>query len=342
MVVLTAPAPGPNGIGRALLVVNPVARCAAARERESVAAFARAGVTCDVRRTEAPGHAGVLARAVLRPAESPHAADPAGDVLYDAVFTLGGDGTAMEVVAALAGSGVPVGVLPGGTGNLVARTLGTPLGPARAVAALLAGGRARVDLGALSLGTHGVHSEAATGDTPARLFAFAAGVGVDARMIERTTLAWKRRVGVLAYVATATRAVLARERFRVRIVVDGEETVSEATAVMVANFGAVLGDVFRFGPGIWEDDGRLDVCVFRPRSFVESVSAFARLVRKDFRPHPALLYRSGRVIAIDADPPRPVQADGELLGRTPFSVRVVPLASTLLVPRAWVAARAAA
>ncbi len=317
-------APATAAVRRALLVVNPAARRAGAREREAAAAFARAGVACDVRRTEAAGHGGALARELALGGGAP----------YDAVFTLGGDGTAMEVVGALAGSGVPVGVLPGGTGNLVARTLGVPLGTGRAVAALLGGGRARVDLGALRT--------AADGDAPARLFAFAAGVGVDARMIEGTTAAWKRRVGVLAYAVTAARAVVARERFTARVVVDGEETCADATAVMVANFGAVLGGLFHFGPDIREDDGRLDVCIFRPGSFAESASAFARLVRKDFRPHAALVYRSGCAITVETDPPRPVQADGELLGRTPFAVRAMPLAATLLVPRARAAVRAAA
>ncbi len=301
-----------------LLVVNPLARRSPARERAAVAAFGRAGVACDVRRTEAAGHAAVLARALV-PGARADAVAP-----YDAVFVLGGDGTAMDVVGALAGTGVAVGVLPGGTGNLVARTLGIPLDTARAVAALLAGGRARVDLGALRV----------AGAPAARPFAFAAGVGVDARMIEGTSAAWKRRVGVFAYAVTAARAVIAGERFAVRVVVDGEEVRANASAVIVANFGAVLGDLFRFGPDIREDDGRLDVCIFQPTSFASSAGAFLRLLRKDFRPHAALVYRAGRTIAVETDPPRPVQADGELLGRTPFVVDTLPLAATLLVPRA--------
>lgn len=304
----------PHDVARALLVVNPAARRAGARETEAIVAFERAGVACDVRRTERAGHAGELARAC------------ALGGTYDAVFALGGDGTAMDVVGALAGSGVPVGVLPAGTGNLVARTLGIPLGAGAAVAALLDGECARVDLGALRA--------AADGGAPPRLFAFAAGVGVDARMIEGTSAAWKRRAGVLAYAVTAARAVVARERFAARVVVDGEELRAEATAVIVANFGAVLGGLFHFGPGIVADDGRLDVCVFRPASFLASASAFLRLVRKDGRPHPALVYRAGRRITVETDPPRPVQADGELLGRTPFAVEVLPRAATLLVPRA--------
>ncbi|HEY0778660.1 MAG TPA: diacylglycerol kinase family protein [Gemmatirosa sp.] len=334
MDVLTASGARVGGLpARALLVVNPVARRSAAREAQAVDAFARAGVACDVRRTEAPGHAAELARALVLDAV------PADRPAYDAVFTLGGDGTAMDVVGALAGSGIAVGVLPGGTGNLVARTLGIPLGTARAVAALLAGTRTRIDLGALR--RTGVDAaDAAAPDVPARLFAFAAGVGVDARMIEGTSAVWKRRVGVLAYVVTAARAVIARERFTARVVVDGDEVRAEASAVIVANFGAVLGDLFRFGPDIREDDGRLDVCIFQPTSFASSAGAFLRLVRKDFRPHAALVYRAGRTIAIETDPPRPVQADGELLGRTPFIVEVRPLAATLLVPRTPLASHA--
>ena len=237
---------------------------------------------------------------------------------YDAVFTLGGDGTAMEVVGALAGTGRPVGVLPGGTGNLIARTLGIPLGVRAAVPALLHGEEARIDLGRLANG---------------RRFAFAAGVGIDARMIEETPAALKRRLGVFAYVLTAARAVVRRETFVARVVVDGVAHERPAAAVMVANFGAVLNELIWLGPGIRQDDGKLDVCVFSPGTFGDSLRIMWRLVRKDFGDDPCLLYRSGRQIRVETTPPRQAQADGELLGPTPFEVTVEPLAAHLLVPK---------
>ena len=309
MELLTGAAARPS-IRKVLLVVNPAARQAAAREVEACEAFAKARVQCVVARTARAGHAAELA--VAREPD------------VDAVFTLGGDGTAMEVVGALAHGDTPVGILPGGTGNLVARTLGVPLKVRDAVASLLHGEVARIDLGIV----------AADGEPP-RHFAFAAGVGIDARMIEETPARWKRRLGVLAYAATAARAVLERERFPTRVVVDDTEVIERrAAAVMVVNFGAVLGDLFRLGPGIRHDDGRLDLCLFSPATHAEAVRVFWRLMRKDFRDDPAMLFRRGRHFAIATTPPRSVQADGELLGATPIEVRVEPLAALLLMPAA--------
>jgi len=294
-------------ISHALLIVNPGARKAASREISAVRAFGELGIHVDVVHTTRAGHA----------AELVVARDPG----IDSVFTLGGDGTAMEVVGALAGGDVPVGILPGGTGNLIARTLGTPLRVGRAVRALVAGDTARVDLGIVE----------AAGSAP-RHFAFAAGVGIDARMIEETPARLKRRLGVLAYALTASRAILAGELFPVRVVVDGEEIRRDVAAVMIVNFGAVLGDLFRFGPGIRHDDGLLDLCLFSPRSLADAARVLLRLVRKDFRDDESLVYRAGREFLVEPVTPRAAEADGELLGLTPLAVRVHPLAATLLVP----------
>ena len=107
----------------------PASRRAARIRRKALKAFAEAGVDCEVMSTEAPGHAATIAKT--------HAHK------YDAVFTLGGDGTVMEVLGALGHQGPPVGVLAGGTANVVARTFRIPLNPARAVPMLLNGDEAR-------------------------------------------------------------------------------------------------------------------------------------------------------------------------------------------------------
>lgn len=298
---------------QALLLVNPASRRGSSFHAPAVGAFARAGVDCDVVLTTHPGQAGHLAERLSG--------------RYDVVFTLGGDGTVMEVVGALAGNGgPPVGILPGGTGNLIARTLGIPLDVRRAVPVLLSGEEANVDLGVLS--------------TEARpelrhRFGFAAGIGIEATMVAEASAALKRHVGVLAYMMSWSRALLRNETFEVRILVDGVPAVSQiASSVMVANFGAVLNDLIWLGPGIRQDDGKLDLCVFSPGTARDAARVAWKLVRKNFEADPCMLYRAGRHFRIETDPPRAVQADGELLGVTPFEVTVEPLAAQLLVPRA--------
>lgn len=272
-------------------------------------AFADRGVACDLVLTERPGHAAELARE--------------RSASCDAVFTLGGDGTAMEVAGALAGSGRPIGVLAGGTGNLLARALGIPIGVRRAVGVLLEGEVHEVDLGRLPDG---------------RCFAIAAGSGIDASMVAETPRWMKRRLGVLAYAMIATRAglraVRKRDFFTVRLTVD--DTVVEerpAAAVIVANFGAVLNDWITFGPGIRSDDGVLDVCIFSPRTLSDAMRILWRILRRDFSNDACLFYRSGRRIRIETEPAKPFQADGELLGATPVDIVVEPRAAHLLVPR---------
>jgi YegS/Rv2252/BmrU family lipid kinase len=291
-------------IRRVLLIVNPASRIGKRALPKTQRAFADMGVHCDTRITDSPGHGAELA------AQHGHS--------YDAVFTLGGDGTAIEVVGALSRDGPPVGVLPGGTGNIVARTLGIPIRPARAVRSLLEGDEARIDLGRLSTGQR---------------FAIGMGVGLDASMIAGAPGPLKRRLGFFAYVVSATRAVMKMEKFTVRLTVDGEVTEHEAAAVLLANFGAVLNDLIVFGDGIRRDDGLLNACIYSPRHFRDAMRIFWRMSRREFRADPCVTYRSGKKFRIETIPPRLGQADGELLGNSPFEVTVEPLAGRVLVPR---------
>src|SRR2546423_4074147 len=169
----------PRKIERVLMIVNPASRRGHRIRRKALKAFEDAGVDCEVMQTEAPGHATTLAKN--------HAHK------YDAVFTLGGDGTLMEVLAALAHQGPPIGILAGGTANVVARTLRIPLNPARAIPLLLNGDEATLDLGRLGDG---------------RRFAIGVGVGLDATMISEAPARLKKRFGFMAYVIGGDKAGL--------------------------------------------------------------------------------------------------------------------------------------
>jgi YegS/Rv2252/BmrU family lipid kinase len=292
---------------RVLLIANPASRRGALLESAAIRAFHAAGATCDVSRTERTGHAAELAAARGRN--------------YDMVFTLGGDGTAMEVAGALASSGIPIGVLAGGTGNLLGRALGIPRSVAKAIPILLGGSVRQIDLGVV----HG------------HRFAVAAGVGIDSAMVQETPRWMKRRLGVLAYTLMATkaalRAVIRRRFFEARVEVDGEVIERRAAGVLFANFGAILEDRISFGPDIAVDDGVLDCCIFSPTNLADAMRIMWRVTRRDFRPDPAILYKKGKRFRLSTDPVLTLQADGELLGPTPAEITVEPLAAHLLVPR---------
>jgi Sphingosine kinase and enzymes related to eukaryotic diacylglycerol kinase len=289
-------------IRRVLLIVNPAARRGSGLRQQAIDAFAALGVHCDVKLTEAPGHAAELAR---------------NHTGYDALFTLGGDGTAMEVLDALAPSGPPVGILAGGTANVIARTLRIPLKPRKAIPRLINGDEARIDLGRLGDG---------------RRFAIGVGVGLDATMIEGAPAKLKQRFGFFAYVISGYRAVLKLEKFDLRLTVDGEVFEMPASAALVVNFGAVLNNLIRFGDGIRHDDGLLNACVFSPSNLWDSIRILSYMVRKKFPPDPCLFYKPGKEFVIETSPARIAQADGELLPRTPHRVSVEPLAARLLIP----------
>jgi YegS/Rv2252/BmrU family lipid kinase len=292
---------------RVLLIANPASRRGARLIDRAVKSVKEFGASIEVARTERAGHAAEIAAA--------HAER------FDVVLTLGGDGTAMEVAGALAWSETPIGVLAGGTGNLLARALGVPMRIEKAVPALLGGTRRRIDLGVVQ----------------GRRFAVAAGVGIDAAMVEETPTWLKRRLGVLAYTLIATkaalRAVLRRQFFLARIEVDGEIIERRAAAVLFANFGAILENRIAYGPEISVDDGVLDCCVFSPTNLRDAMRIMWRVTRRDFRPDRSILYRKGTRFRIETDPVLSVQADGELLGPTPADVGVEPLAVQLLIPR---------
>ena len=292
---------------RVLLIVNPASRRGGRVVDDARQAILDAGASCDLMLTEFAGHARQLSESHGRQ--------------YDVVFALGGDGTAMEVAGALAGTSIPIGVLPGGTGNLLARALGISRDIGTAVPELLNGHVRRIDLGVV-LGHR---------------FAVAAGVGIDVAMVTETPAWMKRRLGVLAYTIIATkaalRAVLFRRFFVARVDVDGEVIERRAAAVLFANFGTILEERLTFGPDIAVDDGMLDCCIFSPSNLRDALRIMWRVTRRDFRPDSALLYRKGRHFRLETVPILPLQADGELLGVTPVDISVEPLAAHLLVPR---------
>jgi diacylglycerol kinase (ATP) len=291
---------------RVLLIVNPYASRADRVRAAALQAFAAANIEVDVRVTKAVGDSGRLAR-------------EHGLSGYKYVFVCGGDGTVVEAIAALADypAAPPVGVIGGGTGNLLARALRIPLNPAKAVAALLRGRAATIDLGRLENGTH---------------FAIGLGVGLDEAMIAGATSAMKKRYGVFAYVYSALKAGIRLEKFDARITVDGKAVNCRASAILVANLGTVVNGLISFGKDIVHDDGLLHVCIYSPDGFLDAMRIFTRMLRGTAYLDRQVTVIEARELLLETTPPRGVQADGELIGPTPVRIRVRPNAGRILIP----------
>jgi YegS/Rv2252/BmrU family lipid kinase len=234
----------------------------------------------------------------------------------DLVLASGGDGTVTACVGGVAGSGVPLGVLPCGTGNLLARNLGLPLSLDEALAVALTGSDRRLDVGAAN----------------GRPFVVMAGIGFDAEMLDGANERLKSRVGWAAYVLSALRHL--RER-PVRMVLradGGPRRRRWASGVIVGNVGSLQGNV-RLLPDAVPDDGVLDVAVLAARGW----TGWARLAAD------VLLRRSSgrlarlacRQLVVDLSRARPWQVDGEAAGFTrQLKVTLQPATVLLRVPAA--------
>jgi len=298
-------------VTRALLITNPAA---ARTQQRAVAAvmqtLAAAGWSAEVLATGGPGDARRLAEYGVERG-------------VDVVAVFGGDGTTMQAAAALVGTDVALGVIPGGTGNLLAGNLRIPASPARAARALVAARPRPFDLGRM---------ERLGGP---QYFAVACGAGYDARVMAATLSEQKRRWGMGAYVATTLRLIGNIRSATHIITIDGVEYDAHAAMVLVANCGEVIPPFVKLRAGIRPDDGLLDVVVMQANSFGQSVRAVWDLLRDapTAEGMPTFVgYARGREIRVVTEPVEPVQLDGEPGGETPFTVNVVPGAIRIMVP----------
>lgn len=174
------------------------------------------------------------------------------------VLASGGDGTVRAVAEALRGTGVPLAVVPQGTGNLLARNLGMPLGkPEEAVRAAFYGRNRPIDLGVLSI----VREDDSEDE---HVFLVLAGMGLDARAISATRATLKKRLGWLAYVDAGVRTMLKDRPLQIHYSVDRSPLKSLSVyTVMIGNCGLLPGGVLLI-PDAKLDDGLLDVVALRP------------------------------------------------------------------------------
>lgn len=325
--------PRDQGVAPSLIVLNPYAsRMRRESERRALADELRAvltrrdGVPPDVIETSAQEQ--------TRPAVQ--AALAAG---VAAVVGVGGDGTLREIAAALADSGVPMGIIPAGTGNLLGGILGIPGSMSAALAAIEKAEARTIDLGAATLRLvpePGTDVEGASTPQQEAVFAIGCGAGFDARVMATTPSDLKQRIGRAAYFAQAVRLAVSIDVVPYRLTVDGETLEVDASIALVTNMGQLIPGVIGPRLPIEPDDGLLDLIVVGARGPVAGVRGLADQL---FRTSPGggsgseSLRLQCRSVRIEADRPEPLQVDGDPVGWGSLEASVMPGALEVLVPR---------
>jgi diacylglycerol kinase (ATP) len=215
-----------------------------------------------------------------------------------------------------------MGLVPVGTGNLLARTVGTPDNVAAAARVALTGDDRAIDVGRIRI--DGAEEE--------RVFLVMAGTGFDAAIMESTPEALKVKVGPLAYVISGLRAMRGR-RIRVTLSLDDGPPLRRRTrTVLVGNSGTLLGGLVLM-PRASIDDGVLDVVSLAPGTVAGWIAVALRVITRRPRGHERVEHWQARSIMIRTEAPQPCQVDGDPVGNVQeLSIRVVPSTLVLRVP----------
>jgi len=228
---------------------------------------------------------------------------------FQLVLAAGGDGTVAEVMAAAHQQNVPMGIVPRGTANIVARELGLPASWKKATRRALERFPATrpVDLVRVNDGYS----------------ALASGIGFDATVMRYTPRALKYWLGRAAYLVAGAWWLPQAPLFECSIRADGEAIEMTAVVVLVVNAGMLGAAPFRFAPNIAIDDGWLDIVVYRPRTMGDRAGVLWRIVRQR-ADGSSMLQRKARSVEIKAPDVQWYEVDGEVHRGNVLRAEIVP------------------
>lgn len=296
-------------VRRVAALLNPASRhgLGAATATRAVAALRNAGLEVYELIGDTAEHARQLATKAM-------------DSGLDAVVVVGGDGSVALALAAARGRQTPIGIMPAGSGNDLAREFGIPATDLGDAAQVIAGGRVRtMDVGV-----------ATTADGTESVFATVAATGLDALVTEQANqMSWPK--GQARYVLAALKGLSKFDPFDYRVTIDGELITEQLAMASIGNT-RYYGGGMAIAPAADPDDGLLDVTLIRASSKWRGIAFFPRIFKGTHVDLPDVITKRGKVIRLESTPTALAYADGEKIGDLPITVTIDPAAVRLLVP----------
>lgn len=293
------------------VIANPATRGNVHRVLEILRVEAPPGTRVEAFVTERAGHATELATSHAEWA--------------DVLVAVGGDGTVGEVAGIARETSKVMGIVPVGSTNIVARELGIPTNAQMAVREIFRSrGRITLDAGVC-------------GD---RTFLHMAGSGIDSLLFDLADSDLKRKVGWMAYLPAAMKAMTRPMATYTIRAAEREVERIKSPLVLVANGGSIITPQFRLDRRIQFDDGMLDVAIVTATRPDEIARVLARLTTRQLFDSPLVEWFTTTELTLEADPPMAVQLDGDVALHTPTRISIVPQAVTIIVPESRGAAPA--
>jgi diacylglycerol kinase (ATP) len=286
---------------RSLLLINPHARLGAAAQEPVKQRLRELGFD-------------LVEEPIEDPQKLPDLIRRYGDRV-DSVIIGSGDGTVNAAIAGLLDTRLPLGVIPLGTANNLARTLGIPPSPL-AACDVIAGNQVRsIDLGWVN----------------GNYFLNVAGLGLSTKINQSVAKQFKRRWGVIAYGVTAFKLMLKQRRFRAEIRCNGEVIQVKTYQITVCN-GRFYGSGLTVAVDADIDDHRLDLCSLEVDHWWQALCLIPSVFRGEYATEQGMRLLQGREIEIFTRKARSIDTDGEITTQTPATFRVIPGAIAVYVP----------
>lgn len=238
----------------------------------------------------------------------------------DAVLVYGGDGTLMEAAGGLMGSDVPLGILPGGTANVLASDLGIPRNLKEAFKLILDGPNTirKIDVGQFNK----------------KYFILRTSLGFEAEFVKGAKTKQKNKMGLWAYTLSAFKALNKIQLVRYDLTIDGQDYKVKGLTCIIANSGSTGMSPIALANNVDVSDGLLDVIIFKRASLGLLSYVFNIIFQRDRADKMELVkHWQGKEIKVSSMPLQIAQCDGEALGKISLHVKIIPDALKVIVPQ---------